>query len=160
MLINTLKIRQTLYFLNCCLWRLFLFAFTFLPVNGLMYSLKRISSVILSCFHWWFMYFFVLFPTISTQSPLRQNVLFPYLYFKFARLSKIMRELFPFKYPTISDTCIWTIYDSDNILPLSFAFLSHHCLSLFPISAFIFPYIICLLYFGANMIFTFPTYMR
>ena len=98
--------------------------------------------------------FFVFCLTISISYPLHQNVL-SYLYFKFACLSKIMRELFSFKYPAISDIlylgsismniCIWSEQHSAAII--SITFLSHLCLSIFPISAFIFPYSICVLYF-------------
>ena len=40
-----------------------------------------------------------LFNETSTKYPLAQKCRFPYLYFKFACLSKIMRLLFPLRYP-------------------------------------------------------------
>ena len=70
-------------------------------------------------------YFFIFFPTVPTQYPPHQNILFPYLYFKFACLSKIMRELFSFKYPTISDTLYCVVYQS-VCAPVSFLLLFFH----------------------------------
>ena len=97
--------------------------------------------------------FFVFFLTVSISYPLHQNVLFPYLYFKFTFLTKIIRELFPFKYPTISDNTVFWGSIPMRICIMScpyHLFFLHHCLSIF--SAFIFPYSICLLYFGTNTI--------
>ena len=37
--------------------------------------------------------------TVSTKYPLAQKCRLPYLYFRFACLSKIMRLLFPLRYP-------------------------------------------------------------
>ena len=47
---------------------------------------------------------FLLRPTVSTYYPLHQKFLDPYLYFKFACLSNIISELFPFRYPINCDT--------------------------------------------------------
>ena len=43
--------------------------------------------------------FLFVFPTVSTKYPLAQKCRLPYLYFRFACLSKIMRLLFPLRYP-------------------------------------------------------------
>ena len=53
------------------------------------------------------MYAFIAFlfrPTVSTKYPLAQKCLFPYLYFRLACRSNIIRLLFPFRYPIIWDT--------------------------------------------------------
>ena len=47
---------------------------------------------------------FLFRPTVSTKYPLAQKCLFPYLYFRFACRSNIIRLLFPFRYPIIWDT--------------------------------------------------------
>ena len=84
----------------------------------------------------------------------------PYLYFKFACPSNIIRELLPFIYPIkfatlicggiSTNICIWSGYAFASII-FTF-FCSHNCRRFFPMSAFICPYIICLQYFGANTI--------
>ena len=47
---------------------------------------------------------FLFRPTVSTKYPLAQKCLFPYLYFRFAWRSNIMRLLLPLRYPIICDT--------------------------------------------------------
>jgi len=88
------------------------------------------------------------------------DCLFPYFYFRFACLSNIINELFPFRYPTnwatlnfggmLTNMWIWSGQASASIIstPLN----SHSFLSIIPISILIFPYITCRLYFGANTI--------
>ena len=45
-------------------------------------------------------------PARTYVAPRHQNLRFPYLYFKFACLSNIINELFPFKYPMNDETLI------------------------------------------------------
>ena len=128
-LIITLKIYQALYFLNRWLWQLFLFAFTFFHINGTLKLIWICYPVFLSLI---IHAFFVFFLTVSTLYPLYQKIVFSYLYFKLLCLSKIMKQLFPFKSPTISDNTVFGQYTNqhryhpDNILPLSFLLLFFH----------------------------------
>lgn len=92
---------------------------------------------------------FLFLSTVSTKYPLAQKCLFPYLYFKFACLSKIIRLLFPFKYPIthvilyfggkLISICMWSGHASASII--SIPFCSYNCLSICPISLLICPYI-------------------
>ena len=72
------------------------------------------------------------FPTVSTKYPLHQKLLCPYLYFKFACLSNIIKLLLLFKYPvncailkyggTLTSMWIW----SGKLLPQWFLHLFVH----------------------------------
>lgn len=90
---------------------------------------------------------------------LQRNCLLPYLYFIFACLAKSIKELLPLRYllnwatlnlgDMLTSICMWSGHALTSII--STPFLSHHNnLSILPISAFIYPYIICLLNFGAK----------
>ena len=73
-------------------------------------------------------------------------------------LSKIIRLLFPFKYPIncatlilggmLTNMCMWSGHASAS--RISTLFCSHSFLRIWPMSALIFPYISFLRYFGAN----------
>ena len=84
----------------------------------------------------------------------------PYWYFKFACRSNIINELLPFKYPTNSQTDIfggmltsmWIWFGHAVASSISIPLRSHNSRNILPTSAFNFPYITCLLYFGANTI--------
>ena len=84
--------------------RLFSFAYCLLlPVNGSMYSLSVIWSLAKSSSNWFWMYssiIFAFFPTVSTKYPRHQKFLLPYLYFRFACLSKIISALLLLSVPT------------------------------------------------------------
>lgn len=70
------------------------------PVNGSIYSLMLIWSLILSSSSWFCIYAFIAFlflPTVSTKYLLAQKCRFPYLYFRLACRSNIIRLLFPFR---------------------------------------------------------------
>ena len=132
-----------------------------LPVNGSMNSFILIWSAILSsvsCFRMYSRIFSLLRPTVSTKYPLAQKCLSPYLYFKFACLSKIIRLLFPLRYPIICATLylggmlrsmwIWSGHASASMI--STPFCSHNFLRICPISFLICPYITIRRYFGVN----------
>ena len=129
-----------------------------LPVNGSMYS-SMLSGRLLYLLPTDFLCtpeFFCIFSygiyVISSAPKIPVSI----LVFQVCMPVKYHRELFPFKYPIISDTLYFAVssptcvYGQDNILPLLFLFLSHNSLTIFPTSAFICLYIICLLYFGAK----------
>ena len=130
------------------------------PVNGSIYSFMLIWSFAISSCNWFWIYSRIApsyFPTVST---LHQKCLFPYFYFKFACLSNIIKLLLLFIYPTYCATliwggiatnmCIWSGQHSPSIT--STPLRSLKSLNIFPMSALIFPYITCLLYFGAKTI--------
>ena len=115
------------------------------PHNRSMYSFILIFSHIWSSANWFCMYFWiaVLFrPTVSTKYPLHQKCRFPYLYFKFANLSNIIRALFPFNIPINLDTDIfggiatniWMWSGHAFASMISTSYLSHIVLRIFPIS--------------------------
>ena len=101
---------------------------------------------------------FLFRPTVSTKYPLAQKWRSPYLYFKFACLSNIIKLLFPLRYPMICDTLylggilmsiwIWSGHACASIIYTPFC--SHNFLKICPISLLIWPYITILRYFGAN----------
>ena len=138
--------RQPHYLYNCCWSSDYFFVFsTGSPVNGSIYSLILIWSATISSCSWFFIYcsiLFAFFPTVSTKYPLHQKCLDPYLYFKFACLSKIISELLPFKYPITSDTLylggilismwMWSGHASASCMIIPF--LLHKSLKICPIS--------------------------
>ena len=83
---------------------------------------------------------------------------FPYLYFKLACLSNIIRLLLLFKYPIKLDTLkcggivtsIWIWSGQHSASKISTCFLIHNSRRIFPISLLNFLYMICRLYLGAN----------
>lgn len=88
--------------------------------------------------------------------------LFPFLYFRFAYLSKTIKLLFPLRYPIICDTLIfrWYTYEHMNMIWACVRFYDFYRL-LFaqfskykPISAFLSRQLACLRYLGANAIVT------
>ena len=90
--------------------RLFSFAyFLLLPVNGSIYSLSVIWSLAKSSSSWFWIYswiIFAFFPAVSTKYPWHQKFLLPYLYFRFACLSKIIRVLLLLSVPqTVLYSC-------------------------------------------------------
>ena len=86
----------------------FIYALGFLlPVSGSINPFMLIGSDILSSSNWFCMYALIAFllrPAVSAKYPLAQKCLFPYLYFRFACRSNIIRLLFPFRYPIVWDT--------------------------------------------------------
>ena len=144
--------------------RLFFFAYLFLlPVNGSVYSFIVIWSISKSYCIWFLMYscIAVLFrPTVSAKYPLHQKWRLPYLYFRFACRSKIIRVLFPLRYPMNCDTLrcggihtnIWTWSEHASASRISTFFSSQSFLSILPTSSFSWPYISFRLNFGANTI--------
>ena len=90
--------------------------------------------------------------------PLHQKFRLPYLYFKFACLSNIIKLLFPLRYPIncailiyggiLTSICIWSGHASASML--SAPFCSHSFRSISPISFRSAPYISLRRYFGAN----------
>ena len=103
--------------------RVYIFLQTYLIACYIL--LQLISYILLFCF--------LFLPTVSTYFPLHQNCLFPYLYFKFACLSNIIKLLFPLRYPIICDThYTWAVlisayeYDPDTLLLLWFPLLYIH----------------------------------
>ena len=86
---------------------------------------------------------------------------FPYLYFRLANWSKIIRLLFPLRIPTnlltlifggiVTSMCIWSLHALASMISTP-SHRSHICRNIFPIAALYFPYMICLRYFGANTI--------
>ena len=85
------------------------------------------------------------------------KVLFLHLYYQICISIKNSERSFLSNIQLFLTHCIWVVYQSAYIwyrqhsaAIISIAFLSHHCLSIFPISAFIFPYSISLLCFGTN----------
>ena len=91
-----------------------------------------------------------------------------YLYFRFACLSKIIKLLFPLRYPINCDTLryggmhtsiwIWSGHASASII--STFFCSHSFLSISPMSCLSFPYISFLLNFGAKTIWYWHLYVE
>ncbi len=75
-------------------------------------------------------------------------------------MSNIIKELLPFRYPIICDTLyfggistsMWTWSGHNSASIIFIPFREHSSLSILPISFLNLPYIICLLYFGANTI--------
>ena len=125
--------------------------------------LSTLSAPKYSCKHEYKIDFCICFlfrPTVSTKYPLAQKWRSPYLYFKFACLSNIIKLLFPLRYPMICDTLylggilmsiwIWSGHACASII--STPFYSHNFLKICPISLLIWPYITILRYFGANAI--------
>lgn len=79
---------------------------------------------------------FLFLPTVSTKYPLAQKCRSPYLYFRFACLSNIIRLLFPLRYPMI---CDGNIRSALLRCRLSFPFETFMSLSLFqPVIADVF----------------------
>ena len=86
---------------------------------------------------------FLFLPTVSTWYPLHQKCRFPYLYFILAYFSKIIKLLFPLRYPIICDTlylggmdtsiCMWSLQASAS--NISTCLYSHNSLNIIPISA-------------------------
>ena len=85
--------------------------------------------------------------TVDTKYPFAQKLLFPYLYFKFACLSNIINDDFPFKYPMkfdiaifggiLTNIWIWSLIACTSMI--STPLYSHSCLMILPISLLIFP---------------------
>ena len=105
-----------------------------------------------------FLYYLLIFPYLINIISSTPKLLYPYLYFKFAYFSNIIKLLFPFKYPITWATlylggidnyiCIWSGHASASIISIPLYW--HNFLNITPISLFILPYITCLRYFGAN----------
>ena len=87
---------------------------------------------------------FLLRPTVSTYYPLHQKFLDPYLYFKFACLSKIIKLLFPLRNPMncatlkyggmLTSICMWSMHASAS--SISTFFCLHKVRSISPMSFF------------------------
>ena len=101
---GVLRVRHRITITGSRWKRLFSFAyFLLLPVNGSIYSLSEIWSLAKSSSNWFWMYSWIIFaflPTVSTKYPLHQKFRLPYLYFKFACLSKIISALLLLSVPT------------------------------------------------------------
>ena len=81
-----------------------------LLVNGSTYSLSVTWSATCFSLSWFWMYsaiFLVFFPAVPSQYPGHQNARFPYLHFKFACRSKMIKLLFSLRNPTKQDSLIF-----------------------------------------------------
>ena len=100
----------------------------------------------------------VLIPTVLTQYPVAQKLLFPNLYFKFACRSNIIMALFPLRYPVICDTLylggmLTSKWMWSGIMCPSMISIPFHLHKAFMIPCISFRsslYIIFLLYFGVK----------
>ena len=124
--VSALKICQALYFFNCRLWWLFLFIYFFTHKR-----VNLLTETDLICHPVFLSLIIHVFFCVFTNCINHQNVLFPYLYFKFACLSKLGN----FSLSNIQlflTHCIWAIYQSvyvynlENIVPISFLLLFFH----------------------------------